>query len=404
VAALETLDEHRLLERFFPEWKAVRSLPQRNAYHRYTVDRHLLETAAQAARLVHRVGRPDLLLVAALLHDIGKGLPGDHTDAGVAIVDQIAERAGLPPDDRSILVTLVRNHLLIAELATRRDLDDPATVDQLLMAVGDRATLELLAALTEADSLATGPAAWSPWKAGLVSELVNRAAVHLSGSGPTARAANLLTDDQRDLMGVVRDTGRPLVVGDPPNLTVVAADRPGLFSVVTGVLQLRGLDVRAANIAGEDGMAVEVFTIEASRGRWPNWQSVAEDLHVALQGGIRLEERLAERSRTYRVPRRTASPAPAPTSVTIDNGASASSTVVEVRTEDGVGLLHRVTKALFECGLDLVAARVSTLGHEVVDAFYVRDRATGGKIEQPERIRQIDSAIRTAADSNLPGS
>src|SRR5262249_27388272 len=128
-----------------------------------------------------RVTRPDLLLVAALLHDIGKGYPGDHTSAGVTVVGSIARRMGFPSEDVDTLVTLVRHHLLLADTATRRDLDDPETIRLVAEAVGDRATLDLLAALTEADSLATGPSAWGPWKAGLVSSLVDRVGRRLAG-------------------------------------------------------------------------------------------------------------------------------------------------------------------------------------------------------------------------------
>ncbi|HEV2361908.1 MAG TPA: [protein-PII] uridylyltransferase, partial [Acidimicrobiales bacterium] len=174
VTVLEALDRRRLLERLVPEWAAVRSKPQRNAYHRFTVDRHLLEAASEAASLVREVSRPDLLLVGALLHDIGKGFPGDHTDAGIEVVPRIAERMGLTDRDVSTLVQLVRHHLLLADTATRRDLDDPSTIELVAAAVGDRETLHLLAALTEADSLATGPAAWGKWKAQLVRELVAR--------------------------------------------------------------------------------------------------------------------------------------------------------------------------------------------------------------------------------------
>ena len=136
IRALEALDHYGVCRALLPEWDTVRNKPQRNAYHRFTVDRHLLEAAAQAAALTVRVARSDLLLVAALLHDIGKGSPGDHTDAGVEIVDRIAARMGFPTEDVATLVNLVRNHLLLAELATRRDLDDPATISAVTRAVG----------------------------------------------------------------------------------------------------------------------------------------------------------------------------------------------------------------------------------------------------------------------------
>ena len=190
VVIIEALDQLGIWVRFLPEWEPVRSRPQRNAYHRFTVDRHLVEAVANAASLAHTVSRPDLLVVGALLHDLGKGYPGDHTDVGVELVSQIGPRLGFGAADVATLQALVRFHLLLPDVATRRDLDDPATTATVAALVGDLGTLELLAALTEADSLATGPAAWGTWKAGLVSELVRRTS-HVLGGG----AVDELTED-----------------------------------------------------------------------------------------------------------------------------------------------------------------------------------------------------------------
>jgi [protein-PII] uridylyltransferase len=179
IGVLEALDQKDLITRLLPEWAAVRSKPQRNAYHRFTVDRHLCEAAANAAALAHTVQRPDLLLAGTWLHDIGKGYPGDHTVVGMELVERIGTRMGFAPDDVDLLVAMVEHHLLLPDVATRRDIDDPRTAESVAEAVGRRDLLELLAALTEADSLATGPAAWSDWKAGLVEQLVRRAAPDL---------------------------------------------------------------------------------------------------------------------------------------------------------------------------------------------------------------------------------
>jgi [protein-PII] uridylyltransferase len=398
IAALEALDQRGLLVRLLPEWAAVRNRPQRNAYHRFTVDRHLLEAAAQAASRADTVDRPDLLLIGTLLHDIGKGFPGDHTDAGIHVVDGVARRMGFPPEDVAVLTGLVRNHLLLSEVATRRDLDDPATVEAVAAAVKDRGQLALLAALTEADSLATGPAAWGQWKAGLVADLVHRVTTHLSG-GEVRRATPVVTDRHRGFMRQVERLGRSVVAADLPNVTVVARDRPGLLSAVTGVFALRGLDVRSADIASEDGFAVETFVVESSRGRWPDFERVADELEAVLRGTLPLEERLAEQVRAYAGGRRPVSSRPVEVHVGIDNAASAGSTVLEVRALDDVGLLHRITAALFALDLDVVAARVSTGGHEVVDAFYVRDTATGGKVTDPARIQRVREEVVQAIET-----
>jgi [protein-PII] uridylyltransferase len=395
ISAIEALDQRGLLTRLIPEWAAVRNKPQRNAFHRFTVDRHLLEAAVEAARLAPGVGRPDLLLVGALLHDIGKGFPGDHTEVGVVVVADIGRRFGFGDDDVAILVSLVRNHLLLSELATRRDLDDPATVDAVVGAVGDRTRLELLAALTEADSRATGPAAWGSWKAGLVAELVRRSEARLAGAETPARSS-LITDRHRGFMEQVQKLGRSIVTATGPDVTVVAKDRPGLLATVTGVFALHGLDVRSADVTGEGDFAVELFVVEPSRGRWPDWKLVADEIDATLRGTLPLEQRLADQALAYAGDRRATSARPIPTEVKVVEGASTESTVIEIRATDAVGLLYRITSALFALDLDVVAARVSTFGHEVVDAFYVRDRSSGGKIGDPGRIRRLEEDARRA--------
>jgi [protein-PII] uridylyltransferase len=387
---LESLDQHGLLVRIIPEWAAVRNKPQRNAYHTYTVDRHLLEAAALASELTDSVERPDLLLIGALLHDIGKGFPGDHTDVGMDLVRRIATRMGFPEDDVEILVDLVRHHLLLPDTATRRDLDDPTTVANVARAAGNRVTLHLLGALTEADSRATGPSAWGSWKAGLVAELVSRADRALAGeskpSGPTP-----IPPAYRTLIEEVRASGLPSVSLDPPQVVVAAPDRPGLLSDVAGALALHGMDVRAANVGGENGVAVEVFTVEVARGTWPDTARLREDLAAVLADQLPIGERLSERGRVYPVRRRSAAHLPG-TDVRVDNNASDSATVLEVRAPDEVGLLHRITRVLFEANLDVVSARVSTLGELVVDAFYVRE-GVGTKVLDPGRLDQITAAI-----------
>src|SRR5690606_6148515 len=189
IGVWEALDQAGLIVRLLPDWERVRNRHQRNPVHRFTVARHLVETAAGAAALTRDVARPDLLLVGALLHDIGKGWPGDHSTAGAVVARDIATRLGFPEEDVAVLETLVRHHLLLPETATRRDIDDPVTVQTVTSAVSavpgrEREIVDLLAALAVADGAATGPAAWGAWKAGLVAELARRAAAALSGGTP----------------------------------------------------------------------------------------------------------------------------------------------------------------------------------------------------------------------------
>lgn len=391
----EALDQAGLVVRLLPEWASVRSKPQRNAYHRFTVDRHLCETAAEAAARSRRVARPDLLLLGAFLHDIGKGVPGDHIDNGVALVEGIGPRLGLPPADVRTLVDLVRHHLLLADTATRRDLDDPATVSTVAAAVRDRDTLDLLHMLTEADALATGPAAWSEWKAALVDDLARRTAAVLVGA--PAPVADLLTPTQRALadaeeLGVQVAPG----VGGSVTVTVAALNRVGLLAEAAGVLALHRLDVKAASVTAVGSMAVCAFTVTARFGVPPDRTLVRDDIRRALAGQLPVAQRLAERERSY--PRRPHAATSAPPRVLFLDGASETATVVEVRAHDTAGLLHRVAAALGGCGLDVRSARVSTFGAEAVDAFYVSG-PDGGRLTDTGRRRQVEQAVLAA----LPG-
>lgn len=388
IPVMEALDQRGLVERVLPEWSTVRSRPQRNALHRFTVDRHLCEAAANAAALANTVGRPDLLLVGTWLHDIGKGQPGDHTDAGIVLVDQIAGRMGFPRDDVATIVSLVRDHLLLVDIATRRDLSDAAVPEGVAATVGSLDRLELLAALTEADALATGPSAWGPWKAELVAELVERVAAVLRGEDP-AKAVQRQGFPDAGTRGLM-EAGRPVVRADPPLIVVVGPDRPGIFSRVAGTLALKGLTVLGAEAASDNGMAASRFRVEASDHE-ADWEQVMADLRRALDGHLAIEARMAERRVGYRRTMRRQLLAGEPT-VRLDNNASGTATVVEVRAPDRLGVLYRITRAMADLDLDIRSAKVATLGDEVVDSFYVVT-SSGTKVLDRAHLREVERAI-----------
>ena len=387
IPVIEDLDQVGLFVLLVPEWEPCRSRPQRNAYHRFTVDRHLMEAAAEASRLVGQVERPDLLLVGALFHDIGKGYPGDHTVVGVDLLTTIAARMGYEGDDVDLLVAMVEHHLLLPDVATRRDLDDNGTIRQVADAVGGTVLLGLLGALTEADSIATGPSAWSNWKAGLVRELVERTS-HVLGGGDVGDVVGGSFPDaaQQALL----DDGTFVVRGEGLELTVVAADRPGTFAKVAGVLALNGADVLGASAHSEHGRALSVFRVGSVLGGEPDWARIDEQVNRALAGRLAVAARLGDRSRTYRPIHLTARPA-RPT-MTVDNVSSATATVLEVTCPDGVGVLYRITRAFAELDLDIVRAHVQTLGSDVIDAFYVRDQF-GAKITDPEHLAEVELSV-----------
>jgi [protein-PII] uridylyltransferase len=394
IVLLEALDQQGVWERYIPEWPSVRSKPQRNAYHRFTVDRHLWETAVGAGALVGRVARPDLLVLAGLFHDLGKGDAGDHTDNGVRLLAEIGPRMGLDDHDTSVLVALCRHHLLLADVATRRDIDDTATIEGVAAALGSREVLQLLAALTEADSLATGPAAWSDWKAGLVRALVTRVD-HVLGGGEAHEVADEFpTAEQRSLLVA----GEQTVRADGDTLTVVTPDRPGLFSRVAGVLSLHGLGVLDAAVSTEHGWAIEVFRVESSFGPTFTWEKVVADIDLALAGRLAIRARLADRVRTYGTRRGAPQPSDAEPEVRFDLAASADSTIVEVHATDGLGVLYRITSALSDLDLDIVGARVQTLGPQVVDSFFVRS-GDGAKVTDPAVLGETERALLHALDA-----
>src|SRR5215472_7575847 len=352
----EALDQEELLTPLIPDRERVRNRPQRNPLHRFTVDRHLVECAANAAARTRDVARPDLLLLACLLHDIGKGWPGDHSVSGEVVARDVARRVGLSEHDSELIAAAARHHLLLPNVATRRDLDDPQTVKQVADTLGSQLLLELLHALAQADGLATGPAAWNDWKAGLIADLVRRVSAVLGGD-PTP-APRPLRADQLALV----NKGGPAAIVKGNEVTVVALDRPGLLWRAAGVLASHRLVVRGANASASGEIAVAVFSVVPEYGDPPDATLVTADLRRMLEGRLDVEDRLERRARAAR-PRGSA----APPKVTLVDGASLSATVVEVRAHDEPGLLWRIGRALGECGLNVRAARVETLGAEAVD-------------------------------------
>jgi [protein-PII] uridylyltransferase len=364
VPVLEALDQVGLMSRLFPEWQHVRFAPQRNPVHRFTVERHLMETAAEAAAFTAEVRRPDLLLTGALFHDIGKALPGDHSVVGAELAGTIATRMGFPPGDVRRVVALVRHHLLLRDTATRRDLDDPRTIGIVVDALsGSSEMLDELAALSRADAAATGPAAWSNWTARLLAELVRRVRAVMTGEELPVEPANLAASHARlaarGELGVER-------VGD--RLVVTAPDVPGLLSATSGVLALHSLEVRSASVATQGGMAVNSFVATPRFGSYPDLATLRNDLARALEGSLPLEERLSAKEVAYAD--RMAFAGPPPRVLWFDDEAT-DAIIVEIRATDSFGLLHRLTGALEASTLNIRSAQISTLGRSVVDAFYV---------------------------------
>jgi [protein-PII] uridylyltransferase len=304
---------------------------------------------------------------------------------------QIGPRIGLTLQDTETIVAMVEHHLLIPNTATRRDLADPATIERVAQLVVSRERLLLLQMLTIADSQATGPAAWSPWKAGLSDELVRRTLAVLDGTEQPA-IASWMTDEHRVLMDAARDVDGVRVAFLHPRIAVAAPDRPGLLADVTGTLALFGLEVQSADALEDDGVALELFTISSDLDSWPSLENFSNTLTGVLSGTIALKERLAARHEDYRTTKRTLSARPTVPSVVADRDASRLSTVIEVRGEDRLGLLHDLTASLYALNIDVLSARVSTIGPAAIDVFYVKT-ADGLRLDDEETLKVVCDAL-----------
>ena len=453
---LEVLDRLRLLTRFVPAWAGVRCRPQRDPYHRFTVDVHLLRAAARAAAAFDgsaddddpiergtrdQIERPDGVLLGALLHDIGKIGGGGHVPIGAAIAADTLEMMGVEPEIRDLAGFLVAEHLLLADTATRRDLSDENLLLDVAARIGTPERLAALYLVTKADALATGPAAWTPWRQALIRELVAKLQRVFERGDMGRELAERLADRTERLRALLAGEPEPEVdrfvlrmprgyflatepaqaarhfrtiappIGanevrsaatagarpDTYEVLVVANDRPGLLSWIAGALAIGGISVLSAQVfTTGDGAAVDLFEVEGAfeaeitEARWREFRST---LRRTIEGSLSLEHRVEEKRRTYPPPRLRA-----PLTVRSHNDVSEFSTVVEVGAADRIGLLYDVTRTFADLQLDVHLAKVATYGGRVVDTFYVRD-ALGRKIVDPGQLGEIERAVRERLDA-----
>lgn len=434
----ELLDVTGLWVRYLPELSKTRARTQHNPLHELAVDAHCWRTLEQARCLaddpdphlaaVHaELERPEILHLAALLHDIGKGTPGDHSRVGVVLVRRLCERIGFGADVEEMLAFLVAQHLLLSEFATTRDLNDEALVLGLAAQIGHPQKLRLLYLLSVADARATGPNAWSPWKAELISELYSKvcgfvdagdlvgrevdnrlsrkrtaavaAASRSDDVGGTAvealldalgrrylvaQPAERIASHARMLDALERGDRLAAVEPDGATVSVVTHDRPGLLALLAGVLAANGISVRTADIyTSGTGVAVDVMAVADSHDdsvTAAKWARVAADVDAALAGELDVERRLADRAGRY--DRATAGSTSI--SVDVDDSSSDWYSVVEVRAPDRVGLLSDLAAVLTDEGLDVHFAKVSTEAGNARDTFSVR--RDGAKVSDPDAL------------------
>ncbi|MGE0135577.1 MAG: HD domain-containing protein [Dehalococcoidia bacterium] len=443
-AGLDPLPKEPWLERILPEWDVLRALPHIAPFHRHPVDVHVIRAVAEARHAAvedseqtgttiaaEEFGHPDELILGALLHDIGKGHEGDHSDAGAVIAERFAARAGLDDDAAHRLTMTAQHHLLLPTVATRRDIADERVIREVAETVENATILHLLYVVAVADARASGPDVWNPWKATLMRSLYLRVLDQLSRAGAEDVTASQLrrqavTAELSGRFGEERVRGHleqlptnyllstpPEVVGshlelieraaggtalghdregDLDRLTIVTRDRPGILSLVAGTLAVHNVNVHGGSAyTRDDGVAIEVMYVSDALGHGIDerrWARVSQDVPLALGGEFPLDARLEETRNAYR---REAA-APIETTVHVDNAGSDRYTIVEVNAADRLGLLYAITHALHGMSLDIHLAKVDTVGREVVDAFYVL-RENGRRVSEPDEVTRLQRRI-----------
>lgn len=390
VEPLNAMEQSGLLEALIPEWSSVRSLPQRNLYHRLSVDAHLFEAVVELvesrsdpelADAWREVADPNPVTWAALLHDIGKGFEGDHSVVGEGIAASITSRAGFNSEQTALVAWLVRAHLVLAETALRRDLADPDVIARVASEVGTIPRLSMLYLLTRADSRATGPEAWTTFRSRLISELYSRTHAYLSGGGldSTDSVARQIE------LEIGSEQSRPWIFTESSDgadtLTIVAHDRSGLFADVVSVLAEYGVDVLSAQLVElADGSAAEQFRVRGVGVTLSEstWERISHALREAIIG---------DRTPTQ-PPRRRRTPRVDPF-LRVDVTRGSKDWIVEVHATDRPKLLSGIARAISAHGADIRKAMIATYGVEIVDVFYVTN------VSDPQDLKAtIESALR----------
>ncbi|SIT11686.1 UTP--GlnB (protein PII) uridylyltransferase, GlnD [Paracoccus saliphilus] len=453
--SLRRMNELGVLAAFIPEFEPVVAMMQFNLYHHYTVDEHSIQCVAALAEIERGEHPEDLplsseiieeginrrvLYLATLLHDIGKGRPEDHSILGARIARRIATRFGFSPEDVETVEWLVRNHLLMSDVAQKRDISDPRTLRDFAKAVKTRKRLDLLLVLTTCDIRGVGPNTWNNWKAVLLRRLhqetaaaldngleelnrdkrqneAKRALRHLLiAKGWEAKAIRseiarhydaywpgLPTETQAVFAQLLHQIGHdeiridlhPDIDRDATRTAFVLADHPGIFSRLCGALTLMGANVvDARTYTTRDGYATAVFWIQDAEGhpfaedRLPR---LRQTILRTLKGEIVTRDAFATRDK----PRKRNREFRFPTHVTFDNEGSDIYTIIEVDTRDRPGLLYDLTRTLAVNHIQIVSAVIATYGAQVVDSFYVKDMF-GLKLHSETKRLSLEKKLRSA--------
>jgi [protein-PII] uridylyltransferase len=455
-------DMHHLefLNHFIPEFGRIYCKVQHDAYHIYTVDIHSLFAVEEIAKLwrgeyqekkpfltqvANDVEKRELLLLAVLFHDIGKGEGKDHCNKGGDLVRTIARRMGLNKEDSQRLEFLVRNHLQMAHISQRRDLHDDKLIVQFARSMGMSENLRMLYLLTFADIKAVGPDVWSEWKGFLLQELYEKAYDILErGNFQLEKKSEKVRNRKRKVVGLleeefdgklIRDTLREMSTryilsyrsavivehirhllslkdktlvmkvehepqGEYSQVTICTLDIPGLFSRITGVMAANSVNILGAQIHTlNNGIALDILQVRSPTGALildgEKWRRVEEDLTSVIEGRARVENLVRKRQRPSFL---TAPARPRfPNRVEIDNEVSDEYTVIDFYAHDKVGLLYHITKTIKELGLYIGVSKISTKVDQAADTFYVQD-IFGQKVMAPDKLEEIRNRLLACLD------
>jgi [protein-PII] uridylyltransferase len=453
--ALRLMNEAGVFGRFIPEFGHAVGLMQFNMYHHYTVDEHLIRAIGNIATIergeladehpltsdvIKRIKSREALYCAVLLHDMAKGLPGDHSDVGAVIAESLCPRLGLSESDTRAVAWLVKNHLVMSDTAQRRDVSDPKTVRDFVALVQTPELLRLLLILTVCDIRAVGPGVWNGWKGQLLRELYYAAESMMTGGDQVpARIARVaeakamlaarladFTPEQREralnrhydnywlafeadeqerharLMAKADASGELLTLGAESNsfravteIMLYTPDHAGLFSQLAGAIAMSGGSiVDAKAFTTTDGFAFDVFSVQDAEGEAFNDKErltrLRQTIEKTLRGQVWPRRALQGKQQKTKASAFRITP-----QVLFDNDASQIATVVEVECLDRPGLLYDVTQAIFESGLSISTSMVATYGEKAVDVFYVRD-GFGHKITHPTRLEAVKARLTAA--------
>ncbi len=461
VETLKLMHHLEFLNHYIPEFERIYCKVQHDLYHIFTVDTHLLfcveeivnlwqgghaEELPDLTSLAKEVEKRELLLLAVLLHDIGKGEGGGHAEKGALLCRTIARRMGLSREDSERLEFLVRQHLLFAHIAQRRDLHDERMIIDFARQMGSSENLKMLYLLTYADVKGVGPDVWTEWKKMLFRELfdktyqvLERGDFRLEASSERVKAVRrrvmALLENELPHQAVMDElkalTTRHTLSNRPEELadhirvllrlehdpmvieldhrqdlgftffTIATRDMPALFSKITGVMAANGINILGAQIhTSKNGKALDTLQVNSPQGfvitDAHRWNRLKEDMRNVLEGKVRVQALVEKRRKSNPVLEK---PKPRfPTRVEIDNEVSVDYTVLDIYTHDKVGLLYSITAALSDLGLYIGVAKISTKVDQVADVFYVRD-IFGQKIINEEKLAEIKARLLAAIDS-----